>query len=1132
MKRLLHLAILLFFTQTLLYAQTAQDAAVAITAQVALNPNKVLLNWTVAAPATVQLKRRLKGGAGNFWTTLLNETNSTTAAFEDTDVATATTYEYSLRVTINSVIAYGFAHVAVMEPVVHQRGKILVFIDSTTAEAVGNELKIFKDAMRGDGWQPMPFKTNPGTTTVEWVKSQIIEAYADDPANVKAVLLIGPVPVPYSGNLTWDGHPEHAGAWPSDTYYSDINGLWTDNTVNNSNMARAANNNVPDDGKFDQTNMPSAAELQVGRIDFSRLTAATFGVSPIELTQRYLLKNARWRTKQYTVPEKALVDDNFGYFSGEAFASNGYRNAYPMVGANNVVAGDFLGDNGAYLFGYGCGPGSYTSAGGVGTSTDFANDSINMVFASIFGSYHGDWDYETDPLMPAALASKGGILNCMWAGRPHWFLQALASGETIGFCAKETMNAQYNNQLGYSFGMGGTHVALLGDPTVRARMVAPPTNLEAQILCNGIRLNWTASVDTGLLGYHIYRATGLDGPYSLATTALINGNTWTDNSALSDTVFYQVRAIRVETTPGGGIYQNNSIGPIVRAIFQVQPSPSVQISNPGNNLTCSTTSVPLAALASNPTPGGGQFTYQWYGPGGTALGTASMENATQAGTYTVVATNAANCTASATTTVLANTAPPTVSLPTPVITCAAPVAALQLPATPSNYTYTYGGTVYLPGQTINLQAAGTYNLLITNISTGCTATSSFTVQQDVSVPVVDIGTSSTVLTCAQSIVTLVAAAAPDVTFEWRNQASEVIGTGNSVQVSQPGNYTVIATNSVGCEASDMQVVTADFEQPQISFSPVLITCATPVAELKFPCEPSNYMYTYNGANYQPCSPMPITGPGAFTFGVTNTLNGCSSFATQTVGLNTDMPTVGIAVPTNLLTCTVTEIPLMVTTSLPLNQIVFTWSGPAVEPFLNPVVTEAGTYCITVTDITNGCTNTDCIIIEKASDALNGTAIITDAASPTSNDGSIVFVPEKPSIYAFVWSTGATTASISGLAPGLYTITVTDQLNQCSAVFSYVVDFVSGVPELPGLLQLAITPNPASDRLTVTLELAVAAPLEAVLYGPAGQLIAREQTDHGVVHQLAFQVAHLPPGMYWVVLRSAVGQVVRKVVVAR
>jgi hypothetical protein len=41
-------------------------------------------------------------------------------------------------------------------------------------------------------------------------------------------VLIGNVPVPYSGDLNPDGHSDHDGAWPTDTYYAEMNGTWTD----------------------------------------------------------------------------------------------------------------------------------------------------------------------------------------------------------------------------------------------------------------------------------------------------------------------------------------------------------------------------------------------------------------------------------------------------------------------------------------------------------------------------------------------------------------------------------------------------------------------------------------------------------------------------------------------------------------------------------------------------------------------------------------------------------------------------------------------------------------------------------------------------------------------------------------
>src|SRR5207248_1131072 len=87
----------------------------------------------------------------------------------------------------------------------------------------------------------------------------------------------GHVPVPYSGLLNPDGHPNHLGAWPADAYYGDMDGLWTDTTVNYvgtdpgdpADTARLAN--VPGDGKFDQSTIPGVVRLNVGRVDLANL---------------------------------------------------------------------------------------------------------------------------------------------------------------------------------------------------------------------------------------------------------------------------------------------------------------------------------------------------------------------------------------------------------------------------------------------------------------------------------------------------------------------------------------------------------------------------------------------------------------------------------------------------------------------------------------------------------------------------------------------------------------------------------------------------------------------------------------------------------------------------------------------
>jgi len=647
----------------LVSAQISKDATVPITATVNSSPLSVTLNWSNPSAANLLILRHKKGDAPDLWYSLLNVTNSTQTTGTDASVVAGETYEYVIQ-RFTTINAYGYAHVSVNAPVVDKRGKILIFVDSTTADALGVELVRMKNDMRGDGWEAVPLKVGP-SSTVQSVKAEIVSRYNADPTNIKAVFLIGHVPIPYSGNTNWDGHAEHQGAWPCDNYYADINGVWSDNTVNNTTPSRTANVNIPGDGKFDQSVMPSAAELQVGRLDFRRLTVGTFGLSEIELLRRYLDKNHNFRTKQYVVANKALVDDNFFYFSGEAFAANGFRNAYPVVGESNIVEADFFNNTNpdTYLLGYACGGGWYSGANGVGSSTNFGTDSVNVVFSNLFGSYFGDWDYETDPFMPSALASKGGILTCGWAGRPHFFLQALASGETIGYCMKETQNAQYTSGFLYSFGESGAHVALLGDPTLRAQVVAPPANVTLEQQCTKVKINWTASADPNILGYHVYRSAGLGGPYNRLTGALVTGTTYTDATSIpsSDTLFYQVRAIKQEQTPGGGIFLNNSVGPIAYLPVK-QPNPPA-LNTLSSTLTCAQPTINVLVESNLPATG-----YIWSGPGNF---TASVQNPAVSvpGAYAVTVTADNGCTNTASLTVSQNIQGPNLSITGGALNC-------------------------------------------------------------------------------------------------------------------------------------------------------------------------------------------------------------------------------------------------------------------------------------------------------------------------------------------------------------------------------------------------------------------------------------------------------------------------------
>ena len=203
-------------------------------------------------------------------------------------------------------------------------------------------------------------------------------------------------------------------------------------------------------------------------------------------------------------------------------AASAWRNIGGMVAPANLTAANQGGtlfhqlvDDQSYLWTYSSGGGlqatvgstlTYNGADRVGTTQDFASTSnMGGVFNMSFGSYFGDWDNKNN-FLRAALASGDALVNC-YAAIPAWYVHHMGLGETIGTSTLATMN---NTELyspltdGWQCKIGRVHLGLMGDPTLRTRMVAPPSNFSVANAGGLASFAWTASAET-VLGYHIDR---------------------------------------------------------------------------------------------------------------------------------------------------------------------------------------------------------------------------------------------------------------------------------------------------------------------------------------------------------------------------------------------------------------------------------------------------------------------------------------------------------------------------------------------------------------------------------------------------------------------------------------------------
>ena len=561
--RLFLLFAAIWATQGRVLAQTySHDRSVRMWATVQSAPPRITLDWLGHQNTTgFSVFRKLKGGTA--WGSAVATLGLGATQYVDNSVALNTSYEYKVvRTTSNLGTGYGYVNSGIEIAMVESRGKLVLLVDNTFSTSLALKLTQLQQDLEGEGWTVVRNDVSR-TAPVTAIKALVVNAYNADPLNVKAVFIVGHVPVPMSGNLAPDGHGDHYGAWAADVYYGDVNGTWTDNTVNSSSAGWARNRNIPGDGKFDQTIIPSAVELAVGRVDMYDLPA--FSQSETVLLGNYLDKLHQWKVKLITAQDKAIVDDNFTGMT-DAFAQSAWRGFAPLVHPNNVTAGDYFTALNAqsHLWSYGCGGGNWDNANGVGTTAQFAASSPLSIFTILFGSYFGDWDY-TDNFLRAPLAS-GTTLTNFWAGYPNWFFHHMGLGETIGYATALTQNNGNGHYEPANPQPGRVHIALMGDPSLHMHVVAPPSNVNG-ISANGATttVTWTASIETGLAGYHVYRFNNAAQAWERRTTNAVTGLTFTDNTAgLSGTVRYMVRALKLQVSYSGSYY-NLSVGAVGQA---------------------------------------------------------------------------------------------------------------------------------------------------------------------------------------------------------------------------------------------------------------------------------------------------------------------------------------------------------------------------------------------------------------------------------------------------------------------------------------------------------------------------------------------------------------------------------------
>ncbi|WP_309640861.1 gliding motility-associated C-terminal domain-containing protein [Flavobacterium sp.] len=579
----------------------------------------------------------------------------------------------------------------------------------------------------------------------------------------------------------------------------------------------------------------------------------------------------------------------------------------------------------------------------------------------------------------------------------------------------------------------------------------PTVTVNSPSVCAGTSATVTATpLPTGTYSY----------VWTVPTGATPPGNVATFNTTVAGT--YSV--IITNTT-------TNCPSASASGTVTINPLPTVTVNSPSvcPGVSATVTATPLPA---------GTYSYAWTVPvGATPPGDVATFNTLVAGTYSVIITNTTtNCPSpSGSGTVTVNPLP-TVTVNSPSI-CAglnATVTATPLPAGSYSYAWTVPSGATPPGNvaTFSTSVAGTYSVIVTNLTTTCVSLSASGTVTVNPLPTVTVN-SSTV--CAGDSATVTATPLPAGTYSyaWTVPAGATPpGNVPTFTTLIAGTYSVIITDTTTTCASLSASGTVTVNPlPTVTVNSTSICAGVTATITATPGAAGTYSYTWT-------VPVGATDPGnvdtfsttiAGTYSVilTDLTTTCVSASAGTVTIN-PLPTVTVNSPS---ICPGVDATVTATPS-PAGTYSYVWTVPtgATDPgnvatFTTSIV---GVYSVIVTDLTTTCVSL------SASGAVSTSPLPTVTVNSSSVcagvNATVTATPGTGTVadYSYNWTVpvGATppgnVSTFTTLIAGTYSVIITNITTTC------VSDSASGTVTVNPLPTVTVNSQSVCSGVNATI----------------------------------------------------------------
>ncbi len=405
-------------------------------------------------------------------------------------------------------------------------------------------------------------------------------------------------------------------------------------------------------------------------------------------------------------------------------------------------------------------------------------------------------------------------------------------------------------------------------------------------------------------------------------------------------------------------------------IVRVDESVTPPLGNAGidMNLDCSTNEVTLEASVSGDLD---DFTFQWFDTQGNPLASTVELTTSTAARYDLIITNkVTGCTRESFATVIDNNVYPDADAGLPsTITC----TNLQVQVGGANSStgsdiihewFNSSGNLVGNLPTIDVTIPGTYQLVVTNAGSSCSAESFVTVAVDQVDPQANTGT-TTLITCSDPISVLngamSTASTSALTYEWTDPNGMLLSSTVSASATAAGEYTLTVTDTQnGCQNTATIMVEEDKELPEVMVTnPEIINCYNNFVEVNYTAVNGPITPVWQDVNGNVLSTEEsylATQIGTVVLQATSLSNGCVNTSSIDIIEDKVAPDATIAEP-EVLNCIIKETQLIPTINNFSTNANYTWTNSAGQVLgqdANLTVSDMGTYTLEIQSVDNGC----------------------------------------------------------------------------------------------------------------------------------------------------------------------------------